>query len=66
MLDLFAPPKPFKYTRETLSMAKMTYNSILDVCLIILVQNLAVQTLEFDKKLCTNFTQTSHKFSHLP
>ncbi len=43
----------------------MIYNSILDVCSIIFVPNLAFHSLEFDQNLCccyANFTKTSHIF----
>ncbi len=38
--------------------AKIIYNSILDVCSIVVVHNLTVQWLKVDQKLCGNFTKT--------
>ncbi len=42
--------------------AKMIYNSILNACSVVLVLNLAKQSLIFDHKLCANVTKINHIF----
>ncbi len=42
--------------------AKIIYNFISNVCLIVFVHKLAIQSLEFNQTLCAHFTKSSHIF----